>query len=416
MTFENIRRISMLLMHHQNDEAEKLLMQILTETPNNDSAKYYLSLCKTESGKIKEAMQLIEEAIGLCPENADYFHQKAILHSRLNQNQQAYDNIEQAIALNPQDADYWSFKAILLYDDKQYGQALAAADTGLEHDAENSDCMNLRSLALGKLGRTEEAEQTIQNTLGNNPNDPFSFSSKGYLELQKGKSKKALESFREALKINPEYSYAKAGMIEALKSRFFLYRWFYMFYEWLGRQSSGLQWGLIIGIWIVQNISSRIASSNSSLSLVFSFITYFLFTFVLITWIMAPLSNLFLCLNPYGRFALSKQQKITAYVTGILFAIALLAFIGSLFEESLLLLAIYFIFFIIPSNNIVRFSQDISYSKKGIWISAGIIVLGIASLIRFFIGHLDLPFVFIVVFIIYQIYINKLAVSSGIRT
>lgn len=412
MNFSEIERAQLLLHQNRPEEAEKILMNALASMPDSAIVKYLLSECKFDKNENKASLEFINEAIASDPEDADFYALKSRILSRLNQPKQAIENIEQAINLEPEHAFFWGIKAALLFDEKRYEEALEASDNGLTLDPEQTICLNFRSLSLAKLSRTEEAEDTIKDTLKIDPNDSFSYSSQGYIFLQKGKAKEALDMFKEALSINPENTFAKAGLIEAMKSRFIFYRIFYMLFDWLGRQGRSVQWGVIIGIFVINRLSGSIAENYPALAPVFNCISYALFTFVILTWIITPLSNLFLSFNSYGKYALSKTQLASAYWTGAILFLVLCFIAGSLILKMPLLIitAMLVLFMVLPVNYIYNF-KDTYHEKQVLWTSVAIIILGIATIVEIMFGNtFFLPTIFFVAMLIYQFRMIKLAI------
>ena len=62
-----------------------------------------------------------------------------------------------------------------------------------------------------------------------------------------GNPLKAMEHFREALRLDPEMEWARAGIVEAMKARNFVYRWMLAYFLWMARLDSRVRWGLVIG-------------------------------------------------------------------------------------------------------------------------------------------------------------------------
>ncbi len=410
MDFTSIQRAELLLEQKRAPEAEKILLSVHGEMADSAQVKYLLSECRFQQNDYKEALRYIDEAIGLFPESAYYYAHKANVLLNDNKVKDAFQNIEHAIYLDPEESYFWSIKAVLLYDDRKYEEALAAANGGLASDPEDSVCLNIRSLSLAKLNRVDEAGETIKDALKSNPNDSFTYASQGFISLQEGKSREALELFREALRINPGSSYAKSGLVEALKSRFFIYRWFYQFFDWMGRQGSSIQWALIIGIIVVQHLSSSIAKTYPDLAPVFNVVSILLVVFVLLSWIIVPLSNLLLRLSPYGRYALTKNQIESSNWIGVLLLVSLLLFIGTwitqidVFEPFALMVLLS----VIPVSYIFYFRSSPQSTLVNA-LSIGIIVLGFLSII------LDFFNIFLFLFLGYQFYINSLGMKRSIE-
>ncbi len=416
MDYLAIQRAELLISQGRPSEAEKILFSVYSSMPDSDHIKYLLSECRYVQGDYKEALRYIDEAIGLFPELALYYAHKANVLWHAKQINEAFRNIEHAISLDPDDSYLWSIKSALLYEDQKYEKALDAANEGLAHNPEESVCLNIRSLSLAKLNRVEEANETIKDALQSNPNDSFTYASQGFIALQRGSSKEAMELFREALRINPGSGYAKSGLVEALKSRFFIYRWFYVLFDWIGRQGNGVQWALIIGIVVIRNISSSIAAKSPDLAPIFNTISLLLFLFILLSWIIIPLSNLLLRLNPYGKYALSKDQIQCSNWVGVLLlsSILLYACFWIFHSEIFILPALMALFSIIPINCIYSFKRSPD-SKLVKGLSIGIIVFGFLSILLELLSIISLFPFFILLFIAYQLYMNKLMMKSFIE-
>lgn len=416
MNFSQIQRAQLLIGQDRASEAEKILLSVHAEMSDSALVKYLLSECRFMQQDYKTALEYINDAIGLNPEDPDYFAQKANILNHKNHDKEAFENIEIAIGLSPENPVFWGMKAAFFYDDRQYEKALNAADEGLSHDPEQSICLNIRSLSLAKLNRLEEANETIQDTLRSNPNNSFTYASQGHIALQNGKPKEALELFREALRIDPASNYAKAGLVESLKSRFFIYRWFYRFFDWMGRQNNSIQWIFIIGIFIARRLSSYMAQKMPDLAPVFDIITGILIAFIFLTWIIVPLSNLLLRLNTYGKYALDKDQITSSNWTGILLLLALILYISGLIfkSEMLELFSLMVLLTTLPVNCIYNFKYR-PEAKQVYWFSIAVILLGFVSIFLLMQYNISLLFfVFIVCFIYYQIHITRLALRKQI--
>ena len=127
--------------------------------------------------------------------------------------------IEEAIRLDAADADYFALLSNIEFQEYRWQDSLSAAEQGLLFDAEHIGCTNLRAMALVKLGRKAEAGVTIDAALAKNPDNSITHANQGWTLLEKGDPKKALEHFREALRLDPENEWARRGTVEALKAR-----------------------------------------------------------------------------------------------------------------------------------------------------------------------------------------------------
>lgn len=191
------------------------------------------------------------------------------------------------------------------------------ADEALSLDPENILGLNIRSTALIKLNRKEESFSTIEGALAHDPNNAATHTNYGWGLLEKGDHKKALEHFREALKNNPDLREARDGMAEALKAKYFFYRIFLKYAFFMSNLTSKYQWGVIIGFYLITRVLNGLSRTNPGLQPV---LMPFVVLFALIafsTWVFTPISNLFLLLNPYGKYLLDREARLSSNGVGI---------------------------------------------------------------------------------------------------
>ncbi len=322
-----INRAEILIRQNRFNEADQLLKGLLSEEPNNVHVLAMLSEVKLHQNKYDDAENLINGAIGLSPDT-DYLY---YIKSRVAIHEDRYDdaetNIQHAIQLNPEDADYYALWASIKLTRKQFETALELADQSLSIQPDNLLGLNIRSTSLIKLGRKEDAFTTIEGALGHDPNNAYTHSNYGWGLLEKGNHKKALEHFKEALKLNPNMANAQAGMAEALKARYLFYRLFLQYSFWMNNLTAKYQWGVIIGFYVVSRVINLIAKTNETLQ---PFLTPLLIVLAIIafsTWIFTPISNLFLRLNPYGKYLLDKEERLSSNFVGLSVIICIIGFL-----------------------------------------------------------------------------------------
>ena len=189
-------------------------------------------------------------------------------------------------------------------------------------DAENVSCLNARSTALFRLNKKDAAKETIQEALSLDPENYITHTNYGWHHLEKGRHKDAATHFREALRINPNYDYAKQGYKASLKSKLIFYRWLLQGNLWLSRQKKNFRLGMIIGIWLLV-VGIDTAGDNTPLQTVCEIVMILYFVVVIFSWLGSALANLFLLTTPHGHYILSKQEKWSARMVGVSLLIAL---------------------------------------------------------------------------------------------
>jgi tetratricopeptide (TPR) repeat protein len=324
-----------LLLYQQSryDLAEQELRQALTNEPDDALAHALLALCLCGQKDYAAATREAEEAIHLGP-NVSFAHY-ALAYTLYHRDRlkEAEAAIEQALELAPWDADYYSLLASIRFDQRRWPAALEAAERGLELDAEHAGCTNLRAMALVKLGRRAEAGATIDDALRRDPENALTHANQGWTLLEQGQPDKALEHFREALRLDADLQWAREGIVEALKARHWLYRQMLRYFLWMGRLSRRGQWGVVLGLLIAQQVLTSRAIPPALVPLG-TILFWGLIVFMYLTWTADPLFNLLLRLNRFGRLALSREKtRASNWVGGCLFLALIALGVGILRDD-----------------------------------------------------------------------------------
>ena len=407
MTDQLIMRAQILLQQQKYNEAARLLGDILGKDPNNVHVLAMLSEVKLQLDQHKEAETLINSAIGLAPDEDTLYYIKAKVMHHLDRNTEAEQLLGTAIEINPYEAAYFALWGAVKMERKQHEEALDLANQALELDSAHVMALNVRSRALLKLDRKEDSFQTIEGALAEDPNNPYTHSNYGWGLLEKGDPKKALHHFREALRADPNFDYAQAGMMEALKAQYWLYRVFLKYVFWMGNLTAKYQWGVILGLYFGTRFLSTLAERNETLAPFLMPIVMLLVLFAFSTWVMGPISNLFLRLNPFGKHLLSREERLSSNFVGIsmlVFLLGLGAFllIGS---EPWLAVAFYGFAMMVPLSAMFTKAK---YNALTIYAAVMAVVGALAIVTAFLTGNIESLFttIFLVGFIAFQWIVN----------
>lgn len=318
----------MLLQQHRYDLAERELRGILVEDPDLAEPHSLLAICiMQDESRLKEATDEAELAVGLEPDEP--FGHYTLGHVWLARNRinEARQSAQLAIALDPYSAEYFGLLAKIELSNRSWQAALDAATSGLSVDPENSGCSHVRSIALERLGRSNEAVQSAREELSRSPESTMAHTALGWAALRSGNYQQAQESFREALRLDPSNEMARDGMIDALNSRSFVFRMVSGFHTWLSRFAAKYQFAMILGAWFVIQFLDGLAKKNPALAVITFPLIILYNLFVLLTLIATPLFNTFLRFNHFGRHLLKRREiwasnliavcLITALVSGV---------------------------------------------------------------------------------------------------
>ncbi|WP_196886218.1 tetratricopeptide repeat protein [Aureivirga sp. CE67] len=361
----NLEKVQILIQQQNFEKAKEMLSSILSQEPTNIDALIFYAHVLMQIGETEKATQVINNLIETAPDLPTAFYLKCQVEAQKLEFDQAEASISEAINLNPEEADYFAYWASIKLVRKKYEEALKLADHALSLDAEHILALNVRSNALTKLNRNVESFDTIKEALNEDPNNSYTHSNYGWNLLEAGKPKKALEHFREALRLDPSNEHAKSGTIEAMKAKYFLYRMFLKYIFAMGKLSANLQWVVIIGFFILQKVIANVSVSNPEMAPYLNPILYIMIFFAISTWILTPISNLVLRLNPYGRYLLDKEEIMSSNLVGGSLIVFLIGLIGNFitpFPISETFFAIAFFGF----SMMLPMSSFLSEDKKGI--------------------------------------------------
>lgn len=361
MTEDNrLSKVEILIQQKKFGEAEKLLSDLLTEDSNNIHFLSLLSEVYLQQDKFDNANRIIENAIGLSPDAPHLFYIKSRIAIQQDNLNEAEKNISQAIELDPYDADYFALLANIKIGRKQFEDALDSANRALEIDAENILALNTRSTALNKLNRSEESFETIEGALREDPNNAYTHANYGWGLLEKGDHKKALEHFKEALTNDPTFDYAQSGMLEALKATNPIYRIFLKYSFYMSNLTAKYQWGVLIGFYLGLKALRTVAKNNEALQPYLIPLIVALALIAFSTWVIAPISNLFLRFNKYGQLLLDKKEKMSSNFVAIslgLFFVGLLLYF-MLSDEKMLTIAVFGFAMMLPLGTMFSPSKN----------------------------------------------------------
>ena len=407
-----ISRINQLYGQGRFKEAIDYLKTHLSENTDDGYLKYLLAQSYYHDDQQKEARALTEQLISEDPENMQITELMANIDIAEEKYNDADVKADWLLNNDDTDTDYLLLKARVKFGQRYYDTSLEYTDKALELDAENEEALNLRIL-ITNIFYPNQSEESVNKLLDLDPENPSSIANHGMMLLRQGNHKEALERFKEALSRQPSNQMARHGMTEALKSKFFLYRLIYKFFNFTSTLDGNKTWMLIIGIMIAQRVLRSAAdNSEGGLKILLTTATIAVSLFVFLTWVINPIINLYLNLNPYGKLLLDDDDKTMAKYTGISLLIGLLSLAGYLaFKEDRLWIAgVLFIAMMIPLGTYLNpITEDKKEKLK--YFTIALLVIGLLVIVfapsLIFIPALGL--------IGYQFYYNSMMINDFSR-
>jgi Flp pilus assembly protein TadD len=306
------------------------IQRALAADPEDASAHALLALARADQKQGAAAVEAGQRAVALAPEDAFAHYALGIARYEHDDLPGAEAAARESLRLD-QDANGYALLGQILNRRHRWQQALEAAEEGLRLEPGDNDCANVRAMALAGLGRADEAEQVVLEALERDPEDPYSMTEHGWVLLRQSRYDEALTTFRAALRLQPSYERARLGIVEALKARSGIYRFVLRYVFWLGSFEGRTQYVILFGLWFASRIVSSTLKANPTWWPVLGPLMGLYFVFAVSTWLAAPLLNLMLRLNPFGRLVLSEGEitasnlvggcLVTSIVAGIVFAV-----------------------------------------------------------------------------------------------
>ncbi len=331
-----VRRATMLMEQHRPEQAAEQLRMALASDPNHAVAHALLALCLLEDrDQWLQATREAEQAIGLEPDSGFAHYVLANVLSKRNRHDEALSAINTALSIDSEDADYYGLQASLYARQDRWRQALESAEQGLSFDAENSSCESIRSLALERLGRVEDALSQAQESVSRRPDSADARVALAWAMLNRGDHQSAAIEFREALRLEPSHEMARIGMIQALNSRYLIFRWIFSFYQFVGRMAQYSQWAVILGMFVGMRLLRAAAQAYPAIQPFVLPISVLYIGFCLLSWIATPLFNTFLRFHPFGRYLLSGRERWASNCIAAVLGVALLVTCAELIQGNL---------------------------------------------------------------------------------
>jgi tetratricopeptide (TPR) repeat protein len=330
---EHLARASLLVDRRRYDLAETELMAELASDPDSSTAHALLAVCLGERGDLERATDEARRAIAAGPDDALAHRAHAHVLRKRNRFDEALQAAEEAVRLEPANASNHALVGSIQLARSRWSEALDAAGRGLAEDPGSLECTNIRATALVQLGRRAEANATLQGALARDPARPETHANRGWALLHEGDAAKALEHFREALRLDPTNAFARAGIVEALKARYWIYALILGYFLWMSRLGAQTRWGIVVGGYIGYRALLSVAESNPGLGPWIWPILAAYIAFAVMTWIAGPLFSLVLRLNRFGRLALSREQTVASSWIGAFLALTVACALVAIFAK-----------------------------------------------------------------------------------
>ena len=117
---------------------------------------------------------------------------------------------------DPEDTDFWVILAYAQIQQKQYQQAIEVLNRAIVRNPEDVDPRNLLGEALRQSGQPVLAAQVLERAISISSNTPATRYLLGEAYRDDNRLERAKEAYRDAVRIDPEFSPAWTGLASVL--------------------------------------------------------------------------------------------------------------------------------------------------------------------------------------------------------
>lgn len=180
-----------------------------------DALNLHAAICG-ESGRLDEAVRLLERAIATAPDNPRTQFNLGVLHQRRGDGARARAAYEAAARIDPGFAPAWVNLGHLQLQSDAPAAAETAFRAALRADPQQLNAREGLGVALHLQGRNEEAAAVLQQALDLAPDNPALHIQLGVVRHSLGDAAAAADRYRHALAAQPDDAECQALLSTAL--------------------------------------------------------------------------------------------------------------------------------------------------------------------------------------------------------
>lgn len=296
-------------------DAEQRFKEALASEPDSDALLGLLAhAVHSQDGREKDALEIIDRAIAVEPNDAGHHTVRAFILSSLARPKDALAAAKVAQALDPNSEQALAAQSQAYILMKDWADAERTARDALAIEPEYSLAANLLAESLRNQGRDVENRAQIAGMLERDPENAYTHHSAGWAALQRGDHRAAETHFREALRLSPEMEGARQGLLASFRSRSPFYSRYLRYCLWMSRLKEKSQWAVIIGVYLGFKLIRAIAAKYSTNLAIAIGALYLLL--VLWAFVANAVGNFILLFDRFARHALKRNETIEAAVSG----------------------------------------------------------------------------------------------------
>jgi tetratricopeptide (TPR) repeat protein len=401
-----LQRAKALVDVRRYEQALEELQKALGVNPESGSAWLLTLICYTQLQRHGQAIQLAKDMLQQQAEEPLVYYLLALNLASDNSLSEAMEVATRGLSIAPTYTDLLGLLGQMKSVNKEWEEALDYANRALAIEPNHVMALNVRVAALNKLGRKEEMQSSMRDTLAADPNSSYAHSNVGWAHLESREHLQAKEHFTEALRLDPNNNQARIGLLESLKAKNIFYRAFLNWVFFMSKQSEQTQWLIIIGAFFGYRYLYQLTGSYPILMPVVVFLAICFYA----TWMITPFSNLLIKLDKVARHALTKEESMASNIVGagLLLGVSSVLLYWYTSDGLFSLLGFFLLSILIPITSYFRLIGT-NKQQQALLALVAMVVLGVGGIVGVVLNHpigLSLNSAYVLGFIGYQFLAN----------
>ncbi|HUH95674.1 MAG TPA: tetratricopeptide repeat protein [Casimicrobiaceae bacterium] len=199
-------------------QARAWYKDILRVHPKHAGVLQLLGIVEGQTGHFERAIELIDRAIAVDPDNAEYHSNRGVALKELGRLEAAVASYDTALTLDPERIGDHFNRAVALQGLGQLEAAVESYDKTIELKHDFAEAYANRGVALEELGQLDLALASYDKAIELNPGYPEFHSSRGIALRKLGHLEAAIASFDVAIVLKPRYPEAHSNRGNALQA------------------------------------------------------------------------------------------------------------------------------------------------------------------------------------------------------
>ncbi|MCD4718867.1 MAG: tetratricopeptide repeat protein [Desulfobacula sp.] len=167
-----------------------------------------------KQGQHQQAIDTFSKLIEIAPDNADAYKNRGVSYMKQEKFDLAIQDFEKAKKLFPELKGLYSNLGVAWYYKKEYEKAIESYEIEIEMAPENHVAYFNRALCLAELDQNKQALDDLSKTLSLKPDFYWAICYKADLLVLEGENIRAIETYEEAIKQDPNSSYATEKLVQ----------------------------------------------------------------------------------------------------------------------------------------------------------------------------------------------------------